>query len=72
MSNINEFRSLGHIEPLPFFTFNIAKIDQAFATFSKGNHIGKLILSYEDKPEMGIKVYTAQTLYLWPKQQGSG
>lgn len=58
MSKIHEFRSLGHIKPLPLLTYNIAEIDKAFSTFSKGNHIGKIILSYEDEPGMAIKVST--------------
>jgi hypothetical protein len=62
MNKIHELRSQGHIKPLPFTTYHVSKIDRALATFSKGTHIGKLILSYEDQPGMGIKVRAGNIL----------
>lgn len=56
MKTIQELKAQGHIKPLPLATFEVGEIDKAFLTFSKGTHIGKLLISYDDSSDKGITV----------------
>ncbi|POS74346.1 polyketide synthase-5 [Diaporthe helianthi] len=56
MTTIQRLKREGHITPLPSRTFDVAEIDAAFMTFTKGTHIGKLLVEYDDESENGISV----------------
>ncbi|ORY63304.1 uncharacterized protein BCR38DRAFT_475285 [Pseudomassariella vexata] len=56
MKTIQQLKSEGLITPLPFETFDVAEIDRAFMTFTKGAHIGKLLVEYNEQSGKGIKV----------------
>jgi D-arabinose 1-dehydrogenase-like Zn-dependent alcohol dehydrogenase len=56
MRTIQQLKSEGHIKPLPLASFKVDEIDKAFATFTKGTHIGKLLVEYDDQSEQGILV----------------
>lgn len=56
MKTIHRLKAEGHIKPLPLTTFEVGEIDKAFLTFSKGTHIGKLLVSYDDSSDKGITV----------------
>ncbi|KAF2973192.1 hypothetical protein GQX73_g454 [Xylaria multiplex] len=56
MRTIQRLKSEGHIKALPLQKFDVADIDKAFMTFTKGTHIGKLLVHYNDEHETGITV----------------
>ncbi|KAJ4413900.1 Type I Iterative PKS [Gnomoniopsis sp. IMI 355080] len=56
MRTVQELKREGHIEPLPWQSFDVAEIDKAFMTFTKGNHIGKILVEYDDQSLNGVNV----------------
>lgn len=56
MKDIQELKSRGAIKPLPSTKFHISEIDKALMAFSKGTHIGKIVISYDDALEKGPPV----------------
>ena len=56
MRKIQELKSEGHITPLPLQKYHVAEIDRTLMTFTKGAHIGKLLVSYDDQSEEGLPV----------------
>ncbi|KAI1406986.1 hypothetical protein F5Y13DRAFT_207084 [Hypoxylon sp. FL1857] len=56
METIQRLKSEGHIKALPSQKFHVSEIDKAFMTFSKGAHIGKLVVDYDDTSDQGLKV----------------
>lgn len=64
MKTIQRLKSEGHIKPLPVVNFGVAEIERAFMTFTKGAHIGKLLVNYDDQSEEGISVGGALPILL--------
>ena len=56
MSRIHQLKVQRLIRPIPYTTYHISEIDKALMTFSKGTHIGKILLSYDQNSESGLKV----------------
>ena len=48
MRDINEMLQSHRIAWLPIKQFNVSELDQALLYFSKGSHIGKVVVTYED------------------------
>ncbi|KAF2740098.1 ketoacyl-synt-domain-containing protein [Polyplosphaeria fusca] len=52
MGEVDELRRQGCISPIqPVTVFNASALDQALLSFSKGKHVGKLVVSYEDETQ---------------------
>ncbi|KAE8154714.1 hypothetical protein BDV25DRAFT_135634 [Aspergillus avenaceus] len=47
MKTIGELYHTGQIDPLPLHSYPISQISQAYAEFSRFQHTGKLVLSYD-------------------------
>ncbi|KAI1356404.1 hypothetical protein F5Y01DRAFT_309815 [Xylaria sp. FL0043] len=56
MKTISKLKSEGHITTLPLQKYSVAEIDKAFMAFSKGSHIGKFIVEYDDQSEDCLSV----------------
>lgn len=56
MKDIQDLKSKGYIKPLPLTKSHVSEIDKAPMTFSKGTHIGKIVISYDDVSEKGLQV----------------
>ncbi|KAI1264396.1 hypothetical protein F5Y18DRAFT_390351 [Xylariaceae sp. FL1019] len=56
MKKIDQLKLEGYITPLPFQKHSVSRIDEAFLSFSKGKHIGKLVVEYDDQSEDGLTV----------------
>ncbi|TGO27521.1 hypothetical protein BPAE_0041g00680 [Botrytis paeoniae] len=56
MTSLDHFKRVGLIRPLPYTAYHISEIDKALMTFGKGAHIGKIIVGYEQKSSIGLKV----------------
>ncbi|KAK8054299.1 hypothetical protein PG996_013600 [Apiospora saccharicola] len=56
MRTIQKLKAEGHIRPLPSTRFHAAEIDKAFMAFTKGTHIGKLLVSYDHDSDEGVTV----------------
>jgi hypothetical protein len=75
MKTIQQLKRAGHIKALPLQKFNVAEIDQAFMTFTKGSHIGKILVDYDDGSEKGINVsnyipvYPYTHLFIYTRRQ---
>ncbi|KAF2265025.1 polyketide synthase [Lojkania enalia] len=54
MQEAGEMLRAGKIKPLPYKSFNISELDKAMLYFSKGKHIGKVVVSYEDQASLMI------------------
>jgi NADPH:quinone reductase-like Zn-dependent oxidoreductase/acyl carrier protein len=53
MQSVHEHFTAGRIRPVrPHTTFDISQLDQALLRFSKGTHIGKLVVTYLDAESM--------------------
>jgi acyl transferase domain-containing protein/NADPH:quinone reductase-like Zn-dependent oxidoreductase/acyl carrier protein len=56
MAAVNEHFRNGHIGPIrPYHVSDISQLDQVLLKFSKGTHIGKMIISYEN-PQARLRV----------------
>lgn len=56
MAAVNEHFRAGHIGPIrPYHVFDISQLDQVLLKFSKGTHVGKMIISYQN-PESNLRV----------------
>ncbi|KAI0013981.1 hypothetical protein F4779DRAFT_625071 [Xylariaceae sp. FL0662B] len=56
MKSVDKLYRAGRITPIrPFSVFDVSRLDQALLSFSKGKHIGKLIVSFQN-PSVHIKV----------------
>ncbi|KAI1302455.1 hypothetical protein F5Y03DRAFT_407817 [Xylaria venustula] len=51
MERISRLKAGGHITSLPLTKYSVAEIDKAFMAFSKGSHIGKFVVEYDDQTE---------------------
>ncbi|KAI0508959.1 hypothetical protein F5B22DRAFT_658737 [Xylaria bambusicola] len=58
MRTIQQLKAEGHIKPLPSTSFSVTEIEKAFMTFTKGAHIGKLLVEYTDSENRGITIET--------------
>ncbi|KAI0817576.1 hypothetical protein GGR55DRAFT_673409 [Xylaria sp. FL0064] len=56
MKTISKLKSEGHITTLPLQKYSVTEIDKAFMAFSKGSHIGKFIVEYDDQSEDCLSV----------------
>jgi D-arabinose 1-dehydrogenase-like Zn-dependent alcohol dehydrogenase len=56
MKTIGRLKSEGHITPLPLKKYNVTEIDKAFMAFSKGSHIGKFVVEYDDQTDDCLSV----------------
>jgi acyl transferase domain-containing protein/NADPH:quinone reductase-like Zn-dependent oxidoreductase/NADP-dependent 3-hydroxy acid dehydrogenase YdfG/acyl carrier protein len=53
MAAVSEHFRAGHISPIrPYHASDISQLDQALLKFSKGTHIGKMIISYQNPQSM--------------------
>ncbi|KAI1854205.1 hypothetical protein JX266_001346 [Neoarthrinium moseri] len=56
MRAVDDYRRAGHIHPIkPYTVMDISQLDQALLRFSKGTHIGKMVISYQ-RPDSMVKV----------------
>ncbi|KAF5869444.1 putative polyketide synthase protein [Botrytis fragariae] len=56
MASLDHFKRVGLIRPLPYTAYHVSEIDKALMTFGKGAHIGKIVVGYEQKSSIGLKV----------------
>lgn len=56
MATLNDLKVRELIKPLPYTTYHASEIDRAFMAFSKGTHIGKILVTYDRDTESGIQV----------------
>lgn len=57
MRAVEEHRRAGHIGPIrPHSVSDVSQLDQALLRFSKGTHIGKMVISYQN-PKSQVKVH---------------
>ncbi|KAI0401422.1 hypothetical protein F4802DRAFT_601014 [Xylaria palmicola] len=56
MKTIHQLKLEGHITPLPLQKYSVTEIDKAFMAFSKGSHIGKFVVEYDDQSEDCLSV----------------
>lgn len=53
MYAVNKHFRAGHISPIrPYHVSDISQLDQVLLKFSKGTHIGKMVISYQDPNSM--------------------
>lgn len=49
MKTVDELYRAGQIAPIhPFSVFSVSELDQALQSFSKGTHLGKLVISFQN------------------------
>ncbi|KAF7868684.1 hypothetical protein EAF04_005214 [Stromatinia cepivora] len=61
MQSVDEHFKAGRITPIrPYTVMDISQLDQALLHFSKGTHIGKMVISYQD-PSSTIKTQKSVT-----------
>lgn len=57
MQAVEEHRRAGHIGPIrPHSVTDVSQLDQALLRFSKGTHIGKMVISYQN-PDSQVRVH---------------
>jgi NADPH:quinone reductase-like Zn-dependent oxidoreductase len=53
MQEVSGLLRLGAIRPItPVTSFDVSRLDQALLYLSKGQHIGKIVVTYEDKSSL--------------------
>ncbi|KAI1318728.1 polyketide synthase [Xylariaceae sp. FL0255] len=60
MTAVDAHLRAGRLSPItPITTFHISQLHQALSTFSKGAHIGKMVITYESRPGTLIRMVPA-------------
>ena len=63
MAEVDDMLRKGFIHPIsPIRTFDVSELDKALLYFSRGKHIGKIIVTYEN-PKAMVKVSRCVRLY---------
>jgi NAD(P)-dependent dehydrogenase (short-subunit alcohol dehydrogenase family) len=61
MQSVNEHYNAGRIGPVrPYTAVDISQLGQAMLRFSKGTHIGKMVVTYQD-PNASVRVHQSVT-----------
>ena len=56
MAQVNDMFRVGIVKPIDHIrTFDISELEQAMIYFANGNHMGKVVVTF-DKPEALLKV----------------
>ncbi|KAF7894866.1 hypothetical protein EAF00_006680 [Botryotinia globosa] len=56
IGDLDHFKRVGLIRPLPHTTYHVSEIDKALMTLGKGAHIRKFVVGYEQRSSTGLKV----------------
>ncbi|KAL9031280.1 MAG: hypothetical protein Q9196_000687 [Gyalolechia fulgens] len=68
MQTVNEYYRAGHIAPIrPFSAADISQLDQVLLGFSKGTHIGKLVMTFQNPDSMVKMISPAPAARFDPK-----